>query len=157
MIRLLKLSDREHLIKIINQINLFSEDEKIVAVELIDETIKDSGNEFYNIFVYEENKVIAGYHCTGKRALTDGVFDMYWIVVHPEYQNKGIGKKLLEHAEEFVIKNNGRLLLAETSSKENYLGTRSFYINNDYKNLAEIKDFYKINDNLIIFGKYLKI
>ena len=40
-----------------------------------------------------------GYHCTGKRPLTDAVYDMYWIVADPESQIKGIGTKFVEHAE----------------------------------------------------------
>lgn len=157
MVRRFQPADKEYLIKIINQINLFSDDEKNVAAELIDETINNPGNVCYNIFVYETEKKILGYHCTGHRALTDGVFDMYWIVVDVDHQNEGIGKKLLEHAENFVMENNGRLLIAETSSQKSYEGTRKFYLRNNYKILADIKDFYKINDNLIIFGKYLKI
>lgn len=157
MIRTIKTDDKENLTKMINQIKLFTDDEKNIAVELIEEALSEDDNDYYNIFVYEDDGNVAGYHCTGKRALTDGVFDMYWIVVSPEYQNKGVGKKLLKHAEEFVLENNGRLLLAETSSQENYFGTRCFYSNNGYSILAEIKDFYKVSDNLIIFGKYLKI
>lgn len=33
------------------------------------------------------------------RAITDGVFNaaIYDVVVHPEYQNQGVGKKIMEH------------------------------------------------------------
>ena len=157
MIRSLKYSDKEILVNIINRIDIFSEEEKVVAVELIDEAIQEKGNEYYNIFVKELNNKVVGYHCTGKRALTDGVFDMYWIVVDPELKGKGIGKELLKHAEDFVLNNKGRLLLAETSSQECYNDTRKFYEKNNYSILADIKDFYKINDNLVVYGKYLKI
>ena len=83
------------------------------------------------------------------------VFDLYWIAVDPRKQEKGIGKDLLEHAEEFVKNSNGRWLLIETSSKESYRKTRNFYLRNYYSKVAEIKDFYSENDHLIIFGKYL--
>jgi aminoglycoside 6'-N-acetyltransferase I len=156
MIRRLQSDDKEILIKIINNIDNFSDEEKKIAVELIDESLNDKQNCYYNIFVYEENGKVSGYHCTGKRALTDGVFDMYWIVVDPNAQNNGVGKKLLEHAENFVKENNGRWILAETSSKENYAPTRNFYFRNNYSIVAEIKDFYKIKDDLIVFGKYIK-
>ncbi len=155
MIRKLKKTDRPHLKRIIDSIEIFNEEEKTVAIELIDEAIINEEQDYYNIFVYEESEKLLGYHCTGKRSLTDGVFDLYWIVVDPQAQSKGIGKKLLLHAEEFAVNNNGRLILIETSSKNSYSATRNFYSKNGYEILAEIKDFYSKNDNLIIFGKYL--
>lgn len=156
MIRKLQSNDRTQLVEIVNGTDNFSPEEKSVAIELIDEAIGNPNHEYYNIFVYEEEGKIFGYHCTGKRALTEGTFDLFWIVVDSKVQNKGIGKKLLDHAESFVKENNGRWILAETSSKDNYEATRNFYFRNNYSIVAEIKDFYKVNDNLIVFGKYIK-
>ncbi len=156
MIRKLQYKDRDKLIEIINCIENFNEEEKKVAVELIDEALSKPEQDYYNIYVFENENDIYGYYCIGKRALTDGVYDLYWIVVTPKNQNKGIGKQLLLHAEEFVKERKGRWIFAETSSKESYNATRNFYLRNNYSVLAEIKDFYTINDNLIIFGKYLK-
>lgn len=156
MIRKLQSNDRHSLISIVEETDNFNDAEKKVAVELIDEAIANPNHEYYNLFVLEENGNIAGYHCTGKRALTDGVFDLYWIVVDPKNQNKGVGKRLLDHAENFVKENNGRWILAETSSKESYNATRNFYFRNNYSIVAEIRDFYTVNDNLIVFGKYIK-
>lgn len=156
MIRKLQSKDRIQLVDIIDGTDNFSPDEKKVAVELIDEALGNVNHEYYNIFVYEDDGRILGYHCTGKRALTDGTFDLFWIVVDSRVQNKGVGKKLLDHAESFVKENNGRWILAETSSKDNYDATRNFYFRNNYSIVAEIKDFYKVNDHLIVFGKYIK-
>lgn len=156
MIRKLQADDREQLVSIIEGTNNFNEEEKKVAVELIDEALAKPNYEYYNVFVYENDKKIAGYYCVGKRALTDGVFDLFWIVVDNFNQKKGIGKKLLEHAENFAKENNGRWILAETSSKESYTATRNFYMRNNYSIVSQIKDFYTINDNLIVFGKYIK-
>ncbi|AFN75060.1 acetyltransferase, gnat family [Melioribacter roseus P3M-2] len=156
MIRKLQSDDRKRLVEIIDGTKNFSKEEKKIAVELIDEALEKDGVDNYNVFVYLEGSEIAGYHCIGRRPLTDGVFDLYWIVVDKKFQNKGIGKKLLDHAEEFAINNNGRWILAETSSQDNYNETRNFYFRNNYSIVAEIKDFYKPNDNLIVFGKYIK-
>lgn len=156
MIRKLLSNDRGQLITIIEGTDNFSTEEKKIAVELIDEAIANPDHEYYNVFVYDENGKILGYHCTGKRALTDGTFDMFWIVVDSRTQNKGVGKKLINHAESFVKENNGRWILAETSSKDNYEATRNFYFRNNYSIVAEIRDFYKLNDHLIVFGKYIK-
>lgn len=155
MIRKLEKTDREQIKSIIDKIDLFSSEEKDVALELIDDALENPNQDYYNVFVYEENQKILGYHCTGKRSLTDGVYDMYWIVVDPQSQSKGIGKQLLLNAEEFVHDNKGRWILAETSSRNDYEQTRNFYTRNDYSIVSQIKDFYSVGDSLIVFGKYL--
>jgi len=154
MIRSIKPSDVEGLEKLLKKISNFNEAEIKVAMELIEITVNNPSQTDYNIFVYEEDGKILGYHCTGKRPLTDAVYDLYWIVADPGHSGKGIGKSLLEHAENFVKERNGRWILAETSSKESYLSTQSFYLRNNYSIISEIKDFYAVGDNLLIFGKY---
>ncbi len=154
MIRKLKQGDSKKLEEILSRISNFSQQEVDVAMELVNIAEQNPGQDDYNIYVYENDGRIFGYHCTGKRPLTDAVFDMYWIAADPEATEKGIGKKLLEHAEEFVRQRKGRWLLAETSSKESYTRTRNFYLRNNYTIVAEINDFYSIGDNLIVFGKF---
>lgn len=156
MIRKLQADDRKQLASIIENTNNFSDEEKKVAMELIDEAIGNPNHEYYNVYVYDDNGKIAGYHCTGQRALTHGVYDLYWIVVDQRIQNKGIGKQLLEHVENFVKERKGRWILAETSSKDSYDATRNFYMRNNYSIVSQIKDFYKVDDNLIVFGKYIR-
>ncbi|MCU7493939.1 MAG: GNAT family N-acetyltransferase [Ignavibacteria bacterium] len=156
MIRKLMAEDREKLSEILRGIVQFNAEEVEVAMELIDVAILRPLQEDYLIYVYEQDGNVIGYHCTGRRPLTDGVFDLYWIVVDPSVQSKGIGRQLLNHAEGIVAQNKGRWLLAETSSKDSYLGTRSFYMKNGYSVVAEIRDFYSLKDNLVIFGKYFQ-
>ena len=154
MIRKLKPDDVPEIESILRKIKNFSEEEVNVAMELVNAAASDPNQTDYNVFVYEDGSEIIGYHCTGKRPLTDAVYDLYWIVTNPDFENKGIGKTLIEHAENFVMKNKGRWLLAETSSRNSYEGTRNFYLRNNYSILSEINDFYSMGDRLIIFGKY---
>ncbi len=154
MIRKLKPDDVPEIESILRKIKNFSEEEVNVAMELVNAAASDPNQTDYNVFVYEKGSEIIGYHCTGKRPLTDAVYDLYWIVTNPDFENKGIGKTLIEHAENFVMKNKGRWLLAETSSRNSYEGTRNFYLRNNYSILSEINDFYSMGDRLIIFGKY---
>lgn len=156
MIRRLKSVDRKQIKHFLKDVDEFSGEEKEVALELIDESLDDPDSEdSYIVYVYEENKKVLGYYCIAKRDLTDGVYDLYWIVVKPGKQNKGIGKKLMTHCEKFVKDLNGRWILIETSSQPNYERTRNFYLRNFYTIVTEIKDFYSKGDSLVIFGKYL--
>jgi aminoglycoside 6'-N-acetyltransferase I len=136
-------------------IKTFKKEDVDVALELIDIALTKPDQDDYHIFVFEEDNKILGYHCTGKRPITDAVYDLYWIVVHPQSAGKGIGTKLLDHCEKFVRDRNGRWILAETSSKETYEATRLFYIRNDFNEIARIDDFYSLGEALVVFGKYL--
>jgi aminoglycoside 6'-N-acetyltransferase I len=154
MIRKLKPVDAKIIESILNKVEIFNAEERKVAMELVSIAASDPEQKDYNLFVLEEDGMILGYHCTGKRPLTDGVYDLYWIVTNPDHSKKGIGKKLLEHAEGFVNENNGRWLLAETSSRDSYSATRNFYMRNNYSIISEINDFYSKGDSMIVFGKY---
>lgn len=111
MIRILKQDDVPLLKQMLGRIPNFSEVEVEIAMELINIAGTNLNQTDYNIFVYDADGTILGYHCTGKRPLTEGTYDLYWIVADPLSAIKGIGKALLEHAENFVFKNNGRLIL----------------------------------------------
>lgn len=154
MIRKLKPDDVKNIETILKNITNFNDAEVSVAMELVNAASADAEQTDYNVFVYEEEGYVIGYHCTGKRPLTDAVYDLYWIVTDPGHKNKGVGKTLLAHAEQFVTQLKGRWLLIETSSKESYEGTRNFYLRNNYSIISEINDFYSLGERLIVFGKY---
>lgn len=155
MIRNLIKEDREKIKKILIETNNFTGDEINIALELIDIYIKDKEQKDYEIFVDEKEGEVLGYICIGPRPLTEGTYDLYWIAVNPEIQSKGIGSSLIKFMEEHLKRKNGRLILIETSGKESYEKERKFYEKNSYNELVNIKDFYKVNDSLVIYGKYI--
>jgi aminoglycoside 6'-N-acetyltransferase I len=154
MIRRIKPSDAKKIERILEKIPNFSEDDVKVGMELVNIAAINYKQNDYNVFVYEEDGTVLGFYCIGKRPLTDGVYDLYWIAADPDVQSKGIGKELLVHAENFVKENNGRWILAETSSKESYKKTREFYSRNNYEVVARINDFYSVGNSLLVFGKF---
>jgi len=154
MIRKLKPDDIKKIETILKNIDNFNDDEVSVAMELVNAAAADAEQTDYNVFVYEEKGNVIGYHCTGKRPLTDAVYDLYWIVTDPSHKNKGVGKTLLAHAEQFVLQLKARWLLIETTSKKSYEGSRNFYLRNNYSIISEINDFYTLGERLIVFGKY---
>jgi len=156
MIRKFNNEDKNFIKSFLQKISIFKPKEIEVATELIDDVSLNGEKSHYKIFVYEIDKNPVGFYCIGQRPLTDGVFDLYWIAVDPDYQSRGIGKKLIESAENFIKEQKGRWLLAETSSKKEYENARKFYMRNKFSIIASISDFYAIGDDLIIFGKYFK-
>ena len=154
MIRRLKPADAKIIEGMLKKIPLFKKEDIKVAMELINITASNPLQTDYNVFVYENDGTVLGYHCTGKRPLTDAVYDLYWIVTDPDHGKQGIGKVLLEHAEDFVLQSNGRWMLIETSSKESYSATRNFYMRNNFSIISEINNFYSQGESLLVFGKY---
>ena len=156
-IRQMIKKDRKTILDMIVETEMFTTAEVDVAMELVDIYLNNKNQKDYNIIVAEEENEVLGYACYGPTPATEGAFDLYWIVVNPAHQNMGIGKKLLHYVEKKVFEAGGRLLVIETSSQQKYIPTQKFYINNDYKISAQIKDFYKPGDDRIIFTKYQKI
>lgn len=156
MIRNARQADTGKIYNILKKITAFTGEEVNVAMELVNIATSNYDQTDYYLFVYEDNDKVWGYYCIGRRPLTDAVYDLYWIVADPDSDKKGIGKILLEHAEKFVQKHNGRWLIVETSSKESYSKARNFYMRNNYSIIAEINNFYRVGDNLVVFGKYFK-
>ncbi len=156
MIRNARQADTSKIDNILKKITAFTGEEVDIAMELVNIATSNYNQTDYYLFVYEDNDKVWGYYCIGRRPLTDAVYDLYWIVADPDSDKKGIGKILLEHAERFVQEHNGRWLIVETSSKESYSKARNFYMRNNYSIIAEINNFYRVGDNLVVFGKYFK-
>jgi ribosomal protein S18 acetylase RimI-like enzyme len=155
-VRPLRAEDRPTIIRFIEETGMFSIDEVTIATELIDAVLFKPDQEDYFIYVYVSRDSVLGYYCIGPTPATDGTFDLYWIVVSPSAQGKGIGRALNRHAETFVLSRDGRLIIAETSSQEKYEKTRRFYYSLDYVQIARVPDYYRAGDDLVVFAKYLK-
>lgn len=155
MIRNLIREDRNKIEQMLIDTKNFNEAEIKTALELIDVYLNDKEQKDYEIFIDEEESSIRGYVCIGPRSLTDGTYDLYWIAVNPNVQSKGIGSGLIRFIEVHIKNKNGRLILIETSGKPSYEKERKFYEKNSYTELVSIKDFYSIDDALVIYGKYI--
>ena len=107
----------------------------------------------YSFYVDKDGDRVLGFVCVGPRGLTDRVYDLYWIVVAPSAQRNGIGRRLLEKAEQVVRDMRARILVIETSGTEKYVGTRAFYLSCGYLHEATLQDLYSDGDDLCIFTK----
>ena len=133
---------------------VFSQEE-VECVRTLWEEYLTEGPEIcgYHFIIYRDGERVLGFACYGRRDLTEGVFDLYWIAVDPIARCNGVGRKLLTACEEAARAAGGRMLIAETSGTPLYESTRKFYWSMGYENEAIIKDFYTIGDDLMIFVK----
>jgi len=159
-IRSAELRDRGRIEEILVATARFTEEELRSAMELVDSAQDHSDRGEYIVHVLEEpesgpKKLVQGYVCYGPTPLTEGVFDLYWIAVDPKQQGQGIGQLLLRFVENEVRRQRGRMLLIETSSKESYAPTLRFYERSGYEEISRIKDFYRIQDDKVVYCKKL--
>ena len=147
-------ADKAQITDITARAGVFSQEEIDSVPVMFDEYLEyGTEGDGYNFIVYREGEQILGYAIFGYRDLTDGVYDLYWIAVHPNARKKGVGRALIAACEEAVRELGGRILIAETSGTAEYESTREFYVRVGYVNEATIKDFYKVGDDLKIFIK----
>ncbi len=142
---------------IARETGFFSEEEVAIAAELVREALeKGTASGYAFVFVDRAGELI-GYSCHGEVPGTRGSYDLYWIVVSPACQRHGVGRLLLDASEQAVRAVGGRHLYIETSSREQYTPTRSFYLNNGYVEVARLDDFYAPGDGKLIYLKRLDV
>ena len=77
----------------------FHDHEIEVAVELVEERLHKGLKSGYLFLFADQGDRTVGYSCYGEIACTEGSYDLYWIAVHNDCRNQGIGKVLLQKTE----------------------------------------------------------
>jgi ribosomal protein S18 acetylase RimI-like enzyme len=155
-IRPLFEKDRARLLSMLVKTRAFTSAEIDVAMELIDIVLKDQNQKDYRIDCMADDQDQAiGYICYGSAPMTQGTFDLYWIAVDPDSQEKGVGSNLLSYLEKVVRAEGGRMVLADTSTIPQYEKTRKFYLKNGFQEVARIRDYYHPGNDRITFSKRL--
>lgn len=134
----------------------FSDEEVAVAVELVDARLAQGVASGYRFLFADGNGGLDGYVCYGPIALTRSSFDLYWIAVRPGLQRTGLGRRLMEAAEDRARALGATAMYVETSSRPQYEPTRTFYRRLGYRAAAELPDFYGPGDGQVIFAKQLR-
>ena len=153
-IRPLQLRDRAALHQLVTRDGLFTREEVSVALELVDGALAEPGGE-YRALVAELDGALAGYVCYGATPMTDGTWDLYWIVTHPDARGQGVARALVARMEEELRALGARLVRVETSRLDGYGAARAFYERMRYPICAVLPDFYRPGDDLIVMLKRL--
>lgn len=156
MIRSALMTDEAALLAVAEATGLFQPHELEDLSGMLHEHL-DGNSEGEDCWVVDEDssKLIgAAYYAPEQCA--EGVWNLYFIGVHPNHQGKGLGTALLRHVEQALVERGERLLLVETSGLDNFELTRLFYRRKGYEEEALIRDFYKAGDDKVVFRKALK-
>lgn len=130
---------------------LFSNPEIGVAREVFDDGFIDPDYESVGV---EIDGMLVGWACWGPTPKREGTFDLYWIVVERDRQGLGLGTLLLAEMGRRVA-GRARTVLVETSGREDYAPTRTFYQRHGYRQIGIEVDHYGPGDDLVRFAKTL--
>lgn len=153
-LRPLRPADRPALEALIRSVELFSEAEKDVAVEVLDGYLASPGRDYHALGAFGRERQLLGYACYGPTPCTVGTWDLYWIAVAGETRGRGVGTALMDEVERNVASHRARLLVIETSSRDDYAPTRAFYERRGYDAVARVPDFYAPGDDRVIFARH---
>lgn len=142
----------------LTEVTGFFDAEEVAAVrEMASSALAHSDSDEYTWLVYRDapGAPPLGYACYGPVSFTDGTYDLYWVAVAPEQQNKKIGKQLLDAMEEDLTRRGARQVYIETSDRPQYTPTRRFYERRGYRQIAHFPDYYAVGDGKITYFKTL--
>jgi D-alanine-D-alanine ligase len=148
-------SDRRAVRDLAASTGFFGPLEVDVAEELVSERLQKGAASGYEFLFAESGGALAGYSCYGPVPMTAASFDLYWIVVSPALQRKGIGRFLVEETERRIRRLGGARLYAETSGRPQYAETRAFYLRAGFTPESRLKDFYAPGDDKVTYSKKL--
>lgn len=145
----------------------FSPAEVEVALELFDDAlaapaasavataVRTAAPDYELLGAFDADRELLGYACFGPTPGTDRTWDLYWIATDANRHGEGVGSSLLHGVEELLARRGSRLLVAETSSRDDYDRTRRFYRGRGYAEAARLRDFYARGDDRIVYVKRL--
>jgi len=131
----------------------FSAAEVDVAAELAEEHLQKGDASGYHFIFAERYSRLAGYACYGPVPATASSYDLYWIVVHPDFRGKGLGKMLLDKTEKIIREAGGSRIYVDTSMRVQYASTRAFYEHCGYQLESVLENFYAPGEAKAIYCK----
>jgi ribosomal protein S18 acetylase RimI-like enzyme len=136
--------------------NMFTADEVGFLDDVLAGFFDGSLHDNHWLVVDDGTVIAAAYYAP--EPFADRMWNLYFIAVDPTRHGEGTGSRLLDHIEEQLRQRGGsaaRVLIAETSSTDQYARTRDFYRANGYDEEARIRQFYGPQDDKIVFWKSL--
>lgn len=155
-VRLLEPRDRERVEAMTRTVGLFWDWELPIALEVFDDAVGTNATRTvdpdYETAGVDLDGQLVGWAVWGPRPSEPTTFDLYWIVVDPAAQGRGIGGRLVEEMDRRVAGRASRVIV-ETSGRADYQPTRRFYEARGYRHVGTVPDHYAPGDDQVVFEK----
>lgn len=155
MLRPTTKNDVKQLVALAKATGVFQPQELDTVFEVYDEYFFNEHEKGHLGFTWEQDQQIQGFIYIAPASLSQGTWELWWIAVEPSFQGKGLGSKMLRHAEELIRNQGGRQIYIDTSSAPLYEPTRNFYLRHGYQEAGRLPDYYAVNDDKVIYRKVI--
>ncbi len=113
----------------------------------------DDGRHYFTYLAEKRIKALVGLHHY-EWGPEENVW-LAWFAVHPQLQGKGLGKSLLQSAEEMAKSMGFMKLFVETYSHPDFQKALKFYTAHGFKKAGTIADYLPGSHDMIVFKKNL--
>ena len=149
-----RAGDPDSVREVVSGTGFFNDEEIAIAGELAQDALDNPASD-YRFVIAETDGIFAGYSCYGRIGGTVSAYDFYWIAVSNELRGRGIGRRILDETVRRIAQAGGGRLYAETSSRDLYIPTRKFYLDNEFFEEARIGAFYAPDDAKVIYTRII--
>lgn len=143
--------DTPQLVALAATSGLFSPEE----MEVLIPKLQAAANDDTSLWLVAEDTALGGVVFAAPEIMSDRVWNVLMLMVAPERQQQGLGRRLLDALEE-RLKGAARLLLVETSSGDGLVAARALYPRCGYSEVARIPHYYGDRIDKIVFSKRLR-
>lgn len=154
MIRTVTPEDTDPLIRLTDEVGLFSSDELEELRQMLVESLARTGDQQPLWITDDDNGLVGVAYCEAER-MTEGTWNLLLIAVHPSHQKQGRGEKLIHYVEQSLTARGARILLVETLGTPDFDYVREFYRKQGFEEEACIREFYAEGMDKIVFRKIL--
>jgi GNAT superfamily N-acetyltransferase len=155
MIRPTEPEDTPALVDLATRTGVFKPLEIVALGEVLDDYHAKDHALGHQSITYEWDGRAIGFAYYAPASMAERAWYLYWIAVEKQEQARGVGSELLCAMEDAIRRENGRLILIETSSLPHYEPTRRFYRKHHYELGCVLRDFYADGDDLVVYSKRL--
>ncbi len=150
-----RASDRDALQRLATDTKVFSAVEVGWTVEIIDAALTRGQAAGYHFLFADGGDGLEGFTCFGPIDGTDNRFDLYWILVSPSAQGKGLGRRLLAETMKAARALDATHMFIDTSTRADYAPARALYEALGFAHMGTLVDFYRDGDGKALFGRKL--
>ena len=140
------------LLAIIEASGQFDADGLAYTASTLNAYLENSADAIWLTALADEEQPVGVAYCAPE-PVTNGTWNLLMLWMQEGFVGKGLGKAIVSEIENELRNRGARLLIVETSQLPDFELARKFYQSYGFKLEAEVKDFFDVGDNKLIYTK----